>query len=126
MFNDPQADRAMAEALAAAPRRPVRGPWLQLLSALLGMTGGHGELLRHSERPWSSVTFSGSRHTVALLFRGPAAIAAGETFIDALPEHEFAIPRQLVADANVTAVDHTAGADAQMRVEVELLLLEDA
>jgi len=42
-----------------------------------------------------------------------------------LPEHEFAIPRQLVADAAVTSVDHRIGPNARMDVRVELLLLDE-
>jgi hypothetical protein len=42
-----------------------------------------------------------------------------------LPEHEFALSRQLVADAAVVAVDHRIGADPRMEVKVELLLLDE-
>jgi hypothetical protein len=116
------ADRAMQDT-AQGPR--ARRPWLQLLTAVIGLTGGKGELLRHSERPWASVTFSGSRHTIALAFRGEDALPAGEAFIAALPDHEFDIPRQLVADAAVVAVEHVTAPEVRLTVEVELLLLED-
>lgn len=107
--------------------RPARrtAPWLPLLSAVLNLAGGRGELLRHAEQSWASVTFSGTRHTVALAFTGAEAIAAGEAFIDALPEHEFTVPRHLVADAAVVAVDHTTLPKPRLEVTVELLLLED-
>ena len=82
-------------------------------------------VLRHAERPWASVTFSGTRHTIALGFAGDDAIAAGERFIAALPEHEFALNRQLVADAAVVSVDHATVPDARMVVEAELLLLDE-
>ena len=107
-------------------RKHQRGPWMQLLSSLLGLAGGHAELLRHAERPWASATFSGTRHIIALAFTGTEAMAAGEGFIDALPDHEFTIPRQLVADAAVVSVDHTVLPEPQMIVEVEVLLLKDA
>lgn len=102
-----------------------RRPWRALLSAIMDLSGGKGELLRHVERPWASVTFAGTRHTIALAFTGAEAIAAGEAFIAALPEHEFAIPRQLVADAAVTAVTHDTVPAPKLTVEVELLLLEE-
>jgi len=105
---------------AAAP------PWMPLLSALLELAGGRAELLRHSERRWASVTFSGTRHTVLLAFCGPDSVTAGEIFIDALPEHEFTIPRQLVADAAVVKVEHTMLPELRMEVEVQLLLLDEA
>lgn len=123
MHIDSHADKAMIEHIQARPAR--RGPWMQLLSALLTLAGGKAELLRHAERPWASVTFSGTRHTIALAFSGMDAVAAGELFIAALPDHEFAIPRQLVADAAIVAVEHTAQPEMRLMVEVELLLLED-
>jgi hypothetical protein len=132
MHIDPAANRSMAETASLATDQPrakgqprVRRPWMQLLSSVLGLAGGHGELLRHSERPWASVTFSGTRHTIALAFSGAAAIAAGEAFIEALPEHEFAIPRQIVADAAIVSVVQDVLPLPRMMVEVELLLLED-
>ncbi len=61
-----------------------------------------------------------------LAFNGAAAIAAAEALIAALPDHEFAIPGQLVADASVVSVDQTALPEPRMVVELELLLLEDS
>ncbi len=113
--------------MMTSPRTPaVRKPWLQLLSAVLELADGKAELLRHAERPWASVTFSGTRHTIALSFAGVEAIAAGEAFIERLPDHEFAISRQLVADATVVSVDHETRPEPKLAVEVELLLLEDS
>jgi hypothetical protein len=45
-------------------------------------------------------------------------------FITFLPEHEFAIPGQLVADAAVVEVDHRL-TPPRMIVTCELLLLEE-
>lgn len=112
-------------ALSAARRAARRTPWLPLLSTLMELAEGKAELVRHSERSWASVTFSGTRHSVTLAFTGAEAVAAGEAFIDALPDHEFAIPRQLVADAAVVAVEHTALPEPRLEVTAELLLLED-
>jgi len=70
------------------------------------------------------VTFAGSRHTITLAFQGAAAVAAGEQFAEALPEHEFAIPRQIVADAAVTGMLHESQPQ-RLEVELELLLVED-
>jgi len=63
---------------------------------------------------------------VVIAFTGAEAVAAGEAFIDALPDHEFTIPRQLVADAAVVAVEHTTLPEQRLEVTAELLLLEDA
>jgi hypothetical protein len=118
---DVENDRSMI----AAARRTRREPWAQLLSAVMRLAGGKAELLRHSERPWASVTFSGTRHTISLAFNGAEAAHAGEAFVAALPDHEFTIARQLVADAAVIAVDHEMLPVPRMVVEAELLLLED-
>jgi hypothetical protein len=122
MLLDPALPRVLHEALRP-PR--MRRPWLPLLSALLDLTQGQGELISHSERPWASVTFSGTRHRLTFVFNSEEAVAAGEDFIAGLPEHEFAIPGQLVADAAVVRVDHCALPTLKLTVEAELLLLDE-
>jgi len=120
-----QHDPAILRTLAASAQRKGRRPWLSLLSVLFDLAQGQAELLRHSERNWASATFAGTRHTVVLAFNGAAAIEAAETLIAALPDHEFAIPGQLVADASVISVDQATLPEPRMVVELELLLLED-
>lgn len=120
-----QHDPAILRTLAASARRKGRRPWLSLLSALFELSDGEAELLRHGERNWASATFAGTRHTVALAFTGAAAIAAAEALIEALPDHEFNIPGQIVADANVLSVEQTTLPEPRMVLELELLLLED-
>lgn len=97
-----------------------------LRDQLDALAQGGAKVLRHTEKAWASITFEGSRHTLELLFDGGEAVAAGETFIAALPEHEFAIPGQLVADAEVTRVEHILLPHPRLTVECELLLLRDA
>lgn len=104
-----------------APRDPSR----RLLIALDALTGGRGKVYRHIEQPWASITFSGTRHMVSYVFAGAEGIAAGEALIGALPDHEFRIPGQLVAEAVVTVVDHALLPEPRLSVEIELLLLED-
>ncbi len=120
---DLTADQAM---LSAARRKARRTPWMPLLSALLELGGGKAELIRHSERAWASVTFSGSKQVVVLAFSGCEAVAAGEVLIDALPEHEFTLPRLLVADAAVVRVEHVVLPQPRLEVELELLVLDEA
>ena len=108
------------------PKRAPAGPAARLRDALTCLSGGHCEVLRHREKPWASITFEGARHTLELRFAGAEAVASGEALIDALPEHEFGIPGQIVADANVTAVDHTIAPEPTLTVTCELLLLKDA
>ena len=126
---DPTGDCAMLatlDRLRPATPMPVRRPWLQLLAAVTELAGPEAELVRHTERAWASITFSGTRHVMLLAFAGAEAVEAGERFIAALPEHEFTIPRQLVAEATVAAADHTLVPEPKLVVEIEMLLLEDA
>ena len=53
-------------------------------------------------------------------------MAAGERFIALLPEHEFTIRGQLVADATICAVSVELLPEPVMLVEAELLLLEES
>jgi hypothetical protein len=94
--------------------------------ALDRLGGGHGKVLRHTQSRWASITFEGARHKLAIEFAGDAPVAAGETFIAELPEHEFAIPGQLVAEATVTRAEHVLLPEARLTVECEVLLLKDA
>ena len=108
-----------------APRAARRSPGERLREELQALAGGHAEFVSHSEKSWASITFAGTRHRIELAFAGADAVEAAESFIAFLPEHEFAIPKQLVADAAVIAVDHRIGADPRMEVQVELLLLDE-
>ncbi|MDZ4307728.1 hypothetical protein [Allopontixanthobacter sp.] len=98
----------------------------RLREALCALAAEKAQVLRHSEQAWASITFSGARHTVELAFEGIEAAKAGERFIAELPDHEFAIPGQLVADAAIVSVDHTMLPDVRLVVKAELLLLQDA
>lgn len=120
-----QIDLTLPHAARHARHGGRRGPWLPLVSALMELAERKADLVRHSERSWASATFSGTRHEVVLSFAGGEAIAAGERFIEALPEHEFAIAGNLVADAAVIAAEHTALPEPRLEVTAELLLLED-
>ncbi len=107
---------------AFRPRRTVAD---RVRAALQGLADGAGATLSHDEKAWASITFSGTRHELVLEFCGADAVAGGETLIERLPDHEFAIPGQLVADATITAVDHRFGAMERLTVTVVLLLLEE-
>ena len=87
---------------------------------------GRAQFISHVERSWASATFAGTRHSLTLTFCGSEGVTAGEGFIARLPEHEFTLPGQLVADAAVTAVDHQLLPSQRITVSVEMLLLQDA
>jgi hypothetical protein len=116
MFSDPHPARA--------PRKRQRSTGEKLLDAICQLAGGQARVIRHSESSWASITFAGTRHRIKLAFEGAEAIEAGECFIAYLPEHEFGIPGQLVADAAVVAIDHTQSPPVLV-VTSELLLLEE-
>ena len=108
------------------PPRRRRNLSDRLRDALFELAGRQARIASHRETAWASITFAGTRHQLEMHFEGVEAVEAGEAFIEALPEHEFAIPRQLVADAAITEVDHRLGAEPRLAVSVDLLLLEDA
>lgn len=96
-----------------------------LVRALKDIGVGAGQLVMHAQTAWASITFSGTRHSMTYAFDGKAAVESAEHFIAVLPEHEFTIPGQLVADAAVTNVDHQIE-PPRMVIDVELLLLDES
>ncbi len=108
------------------PRLARRSTTDRLREAFLALAEQRGEVLVHREKAWASITFAGTRHRLSLRFAGADAVAAGERFVAALPEHEFAIPGQLVADATVSEVEHRLLPAPLLLVTCELLLLEEA
>ena len=114
-----------AEPQITVPRVRRRSVTERLRALLLELAENRALIPVHSEVPWASVTFAGTRHRIELVFTGTEAIAAGERFIDALPDHEFTLPRHLVADAQIIAVDHRIAPDPQLTVRAEVLLLEE-
>lgn len=121
---------ATAKAVPSRPvprrYRPRRTTGDRVREALLTLAEGRADLLTHEEKAWNSITFSGTRHEVMLDFNGAESVEVGEEFIANLPEHEFRIPGQLVADATIREVDHSFGADERMVVTAVLLLLEES
>ena len=114
-----------ATSAGGGPRKPRGGPAQRLRNALIELTGGLGRLDWHKEKAWASITFTGTRHTIRLTCQGSDAVEAGELFIAQLPEHEFALPGQLVAEATITSVEHTVLPDPYMQIECEILVLND-
>lgn len=107
------------------PPRARRTAADRVRAALAELHAHHGKVLTHTEKAWASITFAGTRHCLALLFAGEEAVEAGEAFVAELPEHEFAIPGQLVADAGVVEVEHRLTPEPRLVVRCELLLLEE-
>ena len=108
-----------------ARKRTLRGPRELLADALLTLAERKGRISRHDEKSWASITFAGSRHRVQLVFEGDDAVEAGECFVAFLPEHEFSLRGQLVADAAVIEVESVL-APPRLAVTCEILLLEES
>jgi hypothetical protein len=115
--NEPGNTRPVRKVRATAGER--------LLRAVLELAGREVVLVSHAERSWASVTFHGSRQTFVLRFHGWEACDGAEQMIALLPDHEFALPGLLVADAVVIRVDQVLLPCPHMEVELEILLLED-
>lgn len=125
IFADFDQIEVKSTAARSAGFRPRRTLADRVRAALMQLTGRSGTVLGHEEKAWASITFAGTRHEVVLEFCGVDAVAAGEQLIERLPDHEFALPGQLVADATITKVDHRFGAMERLEVTAVLLLLEE-
>lgn len=115
-----------SESKPPRPPRARRSAGDRLRQALLVLAEHQGQVITHTEKAWASITFAGTRHSLSLLFAGDEAVEAGERFVAVLPDHEFAIPGQLVADAGIVEVEHRLSPTPRMAVQCDLLLLEDA
>ncbi|MCK0127900.1 hypothetical protein [Erythrobacter sp. F6033] len=116
-----------APTLRARRYRPRRTIADRVREALITLSEGRASVLSHEEKAWASITFAGTRHEMMLDFDGKEAVEVGEEFIANLPEHEFHIPGQLVAEATIREVDHRFnGDDERMVVTAVLLLLEES
>ena len=94
----------------------------KLREAILALAGG-GRVILHSEHAWRSPTFSGTRHSLGLVFEA-GEIDGAERMFDVLPSREFSIPGQLVADAGVVGIVRRYR-PAGMTCTIEVLLLEE-
>lgn len=91
----------------------------QLCAALLRMAAP-AHIIRSHERPWASVTFSGARHWITLnVLCGRVATLEAD-----LPEAEFNLPGQLVADLTITAT-RDLGAETQLDIEALTVVYAD-
>ena len=113
-----------AGSFSPAIGRKVRGD-RALVRQIGELAGGFGQLVFHTQTSWASITFAGTRHRMTWCFDGADAVSGGERLIDALPDHDFALPGHLVADAAVTSVELCLGSP-RLVAELELLLLEEA
>lgn len=105
--------------------RGIRSGSSRLIDAVATLAVS-GILTDHRETSWASITFAGTRHGMTWLFSGVDAVECGETFIAALPDHEFRIPGCLVADATIVEVSSGQLPEPTMTAKIEVLLLDEA
>lgn len=100
------------------PKTRRRDPGSLLASQLEALAGSRARVTLKRERPWASITFSGTRHSFAVDWPGAAESGDMENLATALPDHEFAIPGYFVADILVTE-------QSEARLLVEALSIID-
>ncbi len=97
----------------------------RLIASILPLAGPSAELAGAHEREWASATFSGARHCLdlRLWFAGrddplPASLLS-------LPEHEFDLPAEIVADCTIAfgAREHAADGRYCQSARIELLTI---
>jgi hypothetical protein len=99
-----------------------RGKACPVTRALLEMLPG-AEVITRSERSWHSATFSGSRITLCLHLPAAMGEAGLAQFRQALPGHDFALKKGLVAD--IAIVEERQMSDTAISMTIEALLLDD-
>lgn len=99
-----------------AARTPWSGCRLVRALAVHGLAAGCPvTVLDARSHPWSSATFEGERHRIAIMV---PETSAAQAWLAALPEAEFRLPGLLVADLAVRG--------AMPAFEIEMLVLDEA
>lgn len=91
----------------ARPKAGRRDPGSILRRQMEALAGGHARVTLKRERPWASITFSGTRLRFAIEWEGPVDPDEIQILAGALPDHEFSIPGHFVADMVVTDQSET-------------------
>ncbi|MEP7349629.1 MAG: hypothetical protein ABI668_06710 [Sphingorhabdus sp.] len=73
-------------------------------------------------RDWYSMTFSGAQIVITAQLQGTDAAALASQFVQMLPEHEFVLPRLIVADIAVVSQQMS---DYGICLEIEALVLDE-
>lgn len=74
------------------------------------------------ERPWHSLTFTGAQVCISVMLQSEKLPDFGHRFAQELPEYEFSLRDQLVADI---AVIEMAAGENPTRLMIDALLLDD-
>lgn len=94
----------------------------KLIRQLEVAIGDQFSVEHHQVTPWASITFSGSRHQITVLFDPDVDIEPLDIILN---DFEFAIPNILVADASITStMPLTYPVEGTIAI-IDILLLED-
>lgn len=96
---------------------PQRDPGSLLASQIEALTGGRARVTLKRERPWASITFTGTRHVFAVDWLAAPNPEDRDNLATATAEHEFTIPGYFVADMLVTGQS-----DTQCLIEALLII----
>ena len=103
---------------SALPKTRRKDPGSQLAEQIEILAGERSSVTLLRERPWASVTFSGTRHSLAVDWADPANPGCADELAKILSDHEFTIPGYFVADVVVTE-------QSEDRIRVEALSIID-
>ncbi len=95
----------------------------KLIRTVMEICGDDSELVGAHEREWASATFSGARHSLDLLIPANDEGGALPDAIARLPDHEFDLMGEIVADCAVTIGQRHRSADGGTRLAVRVELL---
>jgi hypothetical protein len=75
-----------------------RDPGSLLARQIEALAGVRASVTLERERPWASITFTGTRHSLVAHWNGLADPDVIKKLARTLPKHEFAIPGHFIAD----------------------------
>jgi hypothetical protein len=91
-----------------------------LLRGLIARAGAPGDRILLTDArsiDWQSLTFVGERHEIELRICGPDADTVADRLCDRLPDAEFAIPGQILADIAVRRRQRADDGSALLSIE---------
>ena len=83
-------------------RARQRDPGSSIAEQIQALAGGRVRVILERERPWASITFTGTRHSFVIERTDATAPDDMDNLARALPEHEFAMRAYFLADILVT------------------------
>ncbi len=99
-------------------RARQRDPGSSIAEQIQALAGGRVRVILERERPWASITFTGTRHSFVIERTDATAPDDMDNLARALPEHEFAMRGYFLADILVTD-------QSEFRMLVEALSIID-